>query len=118
MAQSIEGTCGGCGRTKSLQIKYREEYGKKTALCPNCGFHNSLKRIGGIVVGTKLIELEAPRTYASKENAVKAVEKKYGDWPVELRYIVYRNEEGRYFPVFIGYEAIREGVHFHFNVLG
>ncbi|RPI51859.1 MAG: hypothetical protein EHM49_06545 [Deltaproteobacteria bacterium] len=66
----------------------------------------------------KLIELEAKRTYASKGNAVKAAEKLYRDCLSDLRYIVYQNEEGRYFPVFIGHEAIRAGVHFHFNVLG
>ena len=70
----------------------------------------------------KLITLTPNKTYASVENAIKAVEKKY---PIpgfsdeaNLTYFIQREETtGRYFPVFIGERAIRAMVHFHFNVV-
>ena len=68
-----------------------------------------------------LIELEAPRTYATRENAIKAVERKFGPrmqrTDEQLRYIIYQNKEGRFFPVFIGERALQAGMHFSFNVI-
>lgn len=72
---------------------------------------------------SKHIELTPTKTYATAENAHKAVAKKF---PAEivntnlgpLRYIVMTHTDGRFFPVFIGVNAIHYGVHFHFNVLG
>lgn len=59
------------------------------------------------------------RTYATKENAIKAVEKKFpGDECSHLRYIIMEDVDGRFFPVFIGAQALQDGVHFHFHVLG
>lgn len=66
----------------------------------------------------KLITLEASKTYATRENAVKAVEKLYGNCDVTLRYFVQQNEQGRFFPVFIGQECLKYGVHFNFSVVG
>lgn len=58
------------------------------------------------------------RTYATHANAVKAVEKKFPASENDgLRYFIMTNEEGRYFPVFIGVKAMDAGVHFHFNVV-
>jgi hypothetical protein len=66
----------------------------------------------------RLVTLEAPRTYATEKNAIAAVEKKFPESGRDgLRYFIYRNAEGRYFPAFIGYEAVHKGVHFHFNVV-
>jgi hypothetical protein len=66
----------------------------------------------------KQMEINPSRTYATKENAVKAVEKKI---PVNcdpnLRYFIHTDETGRFFPVFVGEVAIQNGVHFHFNVI-
>jgi hypothetical protein len=72
---------------------------------------------------SKHIELTPTKTYATAENAHKAVAKKFGDnLPMEhafgpLRYIVMTHTDGRFFPVFIGVNAMHYGVHFHFNIL-
>jgi hypothetical protein len=57
------------------------------------------------------------KTYSTEENADKAVEKIFGD-NNKLRYFLARTEDGRFFPIFVGMEAISSGVHFHFNVVG
>lgn len=62
----------------------------------------------------KKIELSQHKTYATEENAIKAVEKIYGD--ADLRYFIAWNREGC-FPVFIGTGALDHGVHFHFNIV-
>jgi hypothetical protein len=64
----------------------------------------------------KLIELQCNKTYATRANAIKAAQAKFG-WSDELRFIVYTTPEGRFFPVFLGEEALRAGVHFHFNIV-
>jgi len=68
----------------------------------------------------RLIELKANKTYATYENAVKAVEKKIpADQLMDQTYFIHRDREtGRYFPVFLGERALRHGLHFHFNVAG
>lgn len=64
-----------------------------------------------------LVKLEATRTYATRENAVKAVAKK--NIPDEFRYIIHTDEEtGRFYPVFLGEKCIQYGIHFHFHVVG
>lgn len=60
-------------------------------------------------------QIAAPKTYVSKENARKAVAKIGAE---RLRHFIMQNDEGRFFPVFVGQEAIQEGIHFHFNVVG
>lgn len=60
-------------------------------------------------------QIAAPKTYASKENARKAVAKIGAE---RLRHFIMQNDEGRFFPVFVGPEALQEGIHFHFNVVG
>jgi hypothetical protein len=62
------------------------------------------------------------KTYATRENAVKAVEKAYGPneelyGAAELHYITMQNPEGRWFPVFIGERALQRGVHHKFCVM-
>lgn len=65
----------------------------------------------------KKIEVTSTKTYATEENADKAVAKRYGNSP-DLRYYIAWTKEGRCFPVFIGSSALDHGVHFHFNVVG
>lgn len=61
------------------------------------------------------IEFTATKTYSNEVNADKAVAKAgFSD----LRYFIMKNNEGRFFPVFVGQEAAHRGVHFHFHVLG
>jgi hypothetical protein len=59
---------------------------------------------------------ETKKTYAYKENAIKAAEAAYGKH--NLRYLVMENDEGRWVPIFIGQAAVQAGVHFHFTVIG
>lgn len=64
----------------------------------------------------RLTKIIASKTYATEANAIKAVEKcEISD---ELRYFIMKNDEGRFFPVFIGMKAIEYGMHFRFNCIG
>ena len=66
----------------------------------------------------KLINLEPNKTYATRENAIAAVEKKVPAHKLmHCRYIIMQHTDGRYFPVFIGMQAMQEMLHFHFNIL-
>jgi len=56
------------------------------------------------------------KTYATKENAVKAVEK--AGFQSTRHFIMCHEDSRRFFPVFIGQEAVQRGIHFHFNVVG
>jgi hypothetical protein len=62
-----------------------------------------------------LVEIEFVKTYATKENVVKAVEKKFENAPV--RYIIVPLDNGRFSPLFVGTKALEYGVHFHFNIV-
>lgn len=57
------------------------------------------------------------RTYATRENAIKAVNRVYSPEDRELRYIIVANEHGRWYPVFLGTYAVQCGAHFHFCVV-
>ena len=60
-------------------------------------------------------DIVATKTYATEVNADKAVAKAgFSD----LRHFMMKNEDGRFYPVFVGEEAAQRGVHFHFNVVG
>jgi len=67
------------------------------------------------------IQLTPNKTYATIDNAHKAVEKKYSFEQLQnhggLRYIIMTHTDGRFFPVFIGVMALQAGVHFNFHVL-
>lgn len=68
----------------------------------------------------RLIELTGAKTYKTYANAVKAVEVTcFGsDAYAHLRYFIYREEStGRYFPVFIGMQALQDQIHFRFHVV-
>lgn len=65
---------------------------------------------------------EPNKTYATRENAIKAVEKKFGPnndhfGSADIRYMVMTHTDGRFFPVFFGEKALQHGAHFHFNVV-
>lgn len=73
----------------------------------------------------QLINIEPVKTYATRENAIKAVEKKGFTDSVtirgieqNLRYFIHTHTDGRFFPIFLGEAAVQAGVHFHFNVIG
>lgn len=54
----------------------------------------------------------AHRTYATRENAIKAFHKVFkGD---EFNWVIATTADGRFFPVCIGMKAVQEGSHFHF----
>lgn len=57
-----------------------------------------------------------PRTYATRQNAVKAIKARGFDETQnpDLRYVIATTESGRFFPVFIGESAVHAFVHFHF----
>lgn len=55
-----------------------------------------------------------PRTYATPENAVKAVEKTRF---AKFDYVIAVDGEGRYFPCFVDPKAMHEGVHFTFAIV-
>ena len=65
---------------------------------------------------TKQVEITPSRTYATEANAIRAVEKTFGN-AEGLRWVMMRNEEGRFYPLFIGNSALQAGVHFHFCVV-
>ena len=58
------------------------------------------------------IRLTPNKTYATRENARKAVEKVYGpnedlQGSADLRWLLVQTEDGRWFPVFVGEQALR-----------
>lgn len=63
------------------------------------------------------MEIKPTKTYATEENADKAVHL-HGLGALNLRYFIMRTADGRFFPVFVGPEAVQAGVHFHFHVIG
>lgn len=60
-------------------------------------------------------ELDPVRTYASVENAEKAVDKKIPKDLQDLLHWYIAEKDGRFFPVFVGEKALQRGLHFHFN---
>lgn len=67
------------------------------------------------------LQITAPKSYASAENAIKAVEKVFGanhEHPgsADVRYVIVQTVDGRFAPLFIGESALRAGVHFRFNI--
>lgn len=68
------------------------------------------------------ITLEPIKTYKTRENAIKAVEKAELhdlEWKGQrVRWMILTHSDGRFFPVFLGEPAVQCGIHFKFNVLG
>lgn len=69
-----------------------------------------------------LIKIQPTKTYATAANAVKAVEKALPpDAPANqgLRYFLMQDDDGRFFPVFLGQSAVQRGIQFiGFNIVG
>jgi hypothetical protein len=69
----------------------------------------------------KFIDVSPSKTYATKGNALAAVDKLYNTEKhvnaTELRFIVVCNEAGRWYPIFIGASAARAQVFVHFPVV-
>lgn len=68
-----------------------------------------------------LINLTPNKTYKTRENAIKAVEKfmEGKDHAIyeSQTYFIHTHEDGRFFPVFVGERAVQAMLHFHFNVI-
>lgn len=65
---------------------------------------------------------EPTKTYATRENAIKAVQKVFGAneshfGSADIRYMVMQHTDGRWFPVFFGQSALQHGAHHCFNVV-
>lgn len=60
-------------------------------------------------------QINPTKTYATKENARKAVIKKGFD---EHRHFIMKTEDDRWLPVFVGERAVQAGIHFHFHIVG
>jgi len=68
-----------------------------------------------------LYEITPVRTYATRENAIAAVNKAFSgviEEKTNYRYFIHTHTDGRFFPVFIGQESITAGIHMKFNVVG
>lgn len=60
--------------------------------------------------------ITATKTYKTADNARKAVAKVGLEG---IRHFIMQDADtGRFFPVFVGQEAMQNGAHFHFNVVG
>jgi len=67
------------------------------------------------------LEMTPAKTYATRENAIAAVNKRFGERVTSengerLDFVVVANAEGRFFPLFLGERAIQAGMHFSFCV--
>lgn len=51
------------------------------------------------------------KTYLTKDNARAAVRKAGFE---HLRHVIMQADNGRFHPLFLGQDAVSEGVHFHF----
>lgn len=60
-------------------------------------------------------EYSGSKTYATEANMDKAVAK-FGY--ETIRHFSMKTPDGRFFPVFVGMEAIDKGVHFNFHCIG
>lgn len=71
----------------------------------------------------RFVDLTSSRTYATRENAIKVVEKfmnkaaERGVLFENQQYFVTCGSDGRWFPVFVGERAIQAMLHFHFTVV-
>lgn len=68
------------------------------------------------------VEIIPTKTYKTAANAHAAVAKKISPNLEQphlgaIRYIVVQHTNGRFYPLFIGINALNYGIHFHFNVI-
>lgn len=60
-------------------------------------------------------QLTPVKTYATEANAQKAVDKKFSKELQDNLHWFIAEQNGRFFPVFVGEKALQRGAHFHFN---
>ena len=59
----------------------------------------------------KCITLQPTKTYATAENAQRAVDRKITDPALaELRYMVVQHTDGRFYPLFVGVAALNASI--------
>lgn len=61
--------------------------------------------------------------YATRENAIKAVEKVLGKnhehyGSADVQWLIAVTDEGRFLPVFLGERCLQHGIHTRFHVAG
>lgn len=61
-----------------------------------------------------LIVIEPVKTFKTKQIAIKKAE----EMKTSARYFIMQSEDGRFFPVFVGDQAVLDLVHFRFNCIG
>lgn len=54
------------------------------------------------------------KTYATRENAIKAFHRVFGTEPTPFNWFIAVNIDGRFYPVCIGERALQFGTHYHF----
>lgn len=89
-------------RVAQLQVKVQLRYNGAARMC----------------APTREVQMEiktSTRTYASRENAVKAFHKVFGPSP-QFNWTIASTEDGRFFPLCVGERAMQAGAHFHFAV--
>lgn len=59
------------------------------------------------------VQITPSKTYATEANVEKAIAAKGFE---NLRWVMMRTADGRFYPLFIGEVACHAGVHFHFCV--
>jgi|AKYZ01.1.fsa_nt_gi hypothetical protein len=68
--------------------------------------------------------IDPVKTYKTAANAMMAVEKCQAARESKCRFFIteymgpIEKHQGRFFPVFVGMEAVADGLHHHFNVIG
>lgn len=67
------------------------------------------------------IEFNPARTYSTRENAIMSVERLFPEnephfGSADLRYVIAVTAEGRFYPLFIGAEAVSKGIFHKFCV--
>lgn len=60
----------------------------------------------------KHIILTSSKVYTTEKNAVRAVQKRFPE--ATFRFIVVCNEQGHFYPICLGEDAVHAMTHFHF----
>ena len=61
---------------------------------------------------SRLVKVIPSKVYKTEQNAIKAIEKKLLN--EEVRYFISRTEDGAYYPILLGGDAIRYAVSYGF----
>ena len=60
-------------------------------------------------------ELTPTNTYKTKENALRAIDKTVSKELQDRLHWYIAEDSGRFFPVFVGQQALQNGIHFYFT---